>query len=354
MSFIDTLAIAVKNRIAVALLGATCTVASAQSSVNVFGVVDLAARHVKNGDQSTSTLASNGLNASRLGFKGYEDLGDGFKAGFWLEAGVSPNNGSQTDPSRFWNRRSTVSLLDPRWGEVRMGRDYAPSYNAYDDFDVFGPSGIATGDKFQNKLGTSIDTLMRADNIVAYFTPPALGGFFATLAAAPSERASGKKYYGGRVGYAAQSLRLQAAVAQTTVSPDASGEDKYKFYVLGGAYDFHVAELMGYWTQSKFGDQKLNVFNVGASIPLGRGKVRMSYVRADASGHTASGIDTSGDDAHQLAIGYVYELSKRTALYGTAARVTNKGLAGYVTATLPTAQLGQNSTGFEAGIRHSF
>lgn len=343
-----------KKQIAFALMGATCAVASAQSSVDVFGVVDLAARHVKNGDESTNTLASNGINASRLGFKGFEDLGDGFKAGFWLEAGVSPNSGAQTDPNRFWNRRSTVSLLDPRWGEVRMGRDYAPSYNAYDDFDVFGSSGVATSDKFQNKLGTSIDTLMRADNLVAYFTPSSLGGFFATLAVASSNGESGKKYEGGRIGYAAQSFRLQAAAAQTTVTPDASGEDKYKFYVLGGAYDFHAAEVMGYWTQSKFGDQKLNVFNVGANIPLGRGKVRVSYVRADASGRTPAGIDTSGDDAHQLAIGYVYELSKRTALYGTAARVTNKGRAAYLTATLPNTQSGQDSTGFEAGIRHSF
>ena len=343
-----------KKRIAFALMGATCAAASAQSSVNLFGIVDLAARHVKNGDQSMSTLASNGLNASRIGIKGFEDLGDGFKAGFWLETGISPDSGTQTDSTRFWSRRATVSLLDPRWGEVRLGRDYVPSYNAYDDFDVFGPSGIATGDKFQNKLGTSIDTLMRADNLVAYYSPPALGGFSAALAAAAGEGVSGKKYYGGRIGYAAQSFRLSAAAGQTTVTPDASGEDKYKFYVLGGAYDFHFGEVMGYWTQSKFGDQKLGVFNVGASIPLGRGKVRVGYVRADASGRTAAGIDTSGDDAHQVAIGYVYELSKRTALYGTAARVSNKGSAGYVTASPPTAQLGQNSTGFEAGIRHSF
>ena len=343
-----------KKTIAFAFLAATCAVASAQSSVNLFGIVDLAARHVKNGDESTSTLGSNGLYNSRIGFKGYEDLGDGFKAGFWLEAGITPNSGAQTDSTRFWNRRSTVSLLDPHWGEVRLGRDYSPSYNAYDDFDVFGSAGVATGDKFQNKLGTTIDTLTRADNLVAYYTPPGLGGFSAALAAAASGGVSGKKYEGGRIGYAAQSFRLSAAAAQTTVAPNASGEDKYKFYVLGGSYDFHVVELMGYWTRSKFGDQKLDVYNIGASIPLGRGKVRAGYARADASGRTAAGIDTSGDDSHQFAIGYVYDLSKRTALYGTAAHVTNKGHAGYIAASPPPGQLGQSSTGYEAGIKHSF
>jgi predicted porin len=68
--FNDAIEIAMKKRIAFALMGATCAVASAQSSVNVFGIVDLAARHVKNGDQSMSSLYSGGLNASRIGFKG--------------------------------------------------------------------------------------------------------------------------------------------------------------------------------------------------------------------------------------------------------------------------------------------
>jgi hypothetical protein len=172
-----------------------------------------------------------------------------------------------------------VSLLDPRWGEVRLGRDFVPSYNAYDDFDAFGRLGVASGDKFQNKLGTSIDTLMRADNLVAYYTPPALGGFSAALAVAARRRRERQEVF-------RRSHRLCGAVVpalggrgQTTVTPDASGEDKYKFYALGGAYDFHVAELMGYWTRSKFADQKLDVFNVGANIPLGRGKVRVSYAR---------------------------------------------------------------------------
>lgn len=50
-------------------------------------------------------------NTSRVGFRGIEDLGDGLKAGFWLEAGFSPATGSLSYGARFVNRRSTVSLL---------------------------------------------------------------------------------------------------------------------------------------------------------------------------------------------------------------------------------------------------
>jgi predicted porin len=344
----------VKNRLAFILMGAACTVASAQSSVTVFGVVDNAVQRIKNGDESINGVASNGLTTSRIGFRGGEDLGDGLKAGFWLESGLNSDNGTQSDTKRFWNRRATVSLMDPKWGEIRLGRDLTPSYTAEFEFDPFEGNGVGSADKFQNPLGTTADTLFWADNLVAYYTPPGLGGFYGTLAAAAGEGTSGKKYYGGRIGFKGTSYHVTAATAQTTVTPDANGIDKYKYSVLSGSYDFTFMRLLGSWTQSKFGDLKLAVVNVGASIPLGSGRIRVGYAHVGASGRTASGVDTSNDDAHQVALGYVYDLSKRTALYGTASRVSNKGGAAYLTGSTPTLQLGRDSTGYEAGMRYSF
>jgi predicted porin len=343
-----------KERFAFALMGVACTVASAQSSTTLFGIVDVAVQHIRNGDQSINGLGSNGLATSRLGVRGYEDLGDGFKAGFWLEAGFSPDTGSQSDANRFWNRRSTVSLIDPRWGEIRLGRDKTPTYLAWGDFDPYNTNGVGSADKFLNKLGATIDTLTRADNLAAYNTPQ-LGGFWGTIAVAAGEGGSGKKYVGGSIGYARESYRLTASAAQTTVGADRNGNDKYDFYLLGGAYKFSFAEFLGSWTEMKFGGVKLNVMNIGALIPVGqRGTVRVGYARADSKGRTAAGIDTSSDDAHQVAVGYIYELSKRTALYGTAARVTNNGRAAYIVASSPAAQTGRDSTGYELGLRHSF
>src|SRR3954466_15464328 len=81
-----------KSLLALAVLGAFAGAASAQSSVTLFGVVDLSANQIKNGGASTQTLQSNQLNSNRLGFRGIEDLGGGLKAGFWLEAAMSNEN----------------------------------------------------------------------------------------------------------------------------------------------------------------------------------------------------------------------------------------------------------------------
>ena len=82
-----------KHIAALALLATAAAGASAQSNVTLFGVVDVAVRHVKNGDNSVNSMASGGYNTSRLGFRGVEDLGGGLKAGFWLEHGFNLRDG---------------------------------------------------------------------------------------------------------------------------------------------------------------------------------------------------------------------------------------------------------------------
>jgi predicted porin len=100
-----------KSLLALAALTAFAGVASAQSSVTLFGIVDLSVNSVKNGSLSQKLLSSNQLNSNRLGFRGVEDLGGGMRAGFWLEGAM--NNGYRWWPKlaapfdrqpdgRFW------------------------------------------------------------------------------------------------------------------------------------------------------------------------------------------------------------------------------------------------------------
>lgn len=337
-----------------AVFAAVSVSAQAQSAVTLFGTLDVNARYVKNGDNSLKSLSSDGATKSRFGVRGVEDLGDGLQAGFWLESSVKTDEGVAGEAPRFWNRRSTVSLLG-NFGEVRLGRDMVPTYTANGDYDVFGTAGVATGEKFTttNKLGAAaVDTFKRADNQISYFTPNSLGGFYGRASVAAGEGTAGKKYIGGRAGYAKGPLDASLSYGQTTVAPSA-GDDKYKMFVLGASYDFSVVKLSGYYTQSKFGVQKLAVYNLGAQVPVSQaGVVRLSYVNANASG---SGTDAN--DASQLAVGYLHDLSKRTSLYATVARVNNKGVALYnvvSSSTLPTLVGGRSSTGYEFGVRHSF
>lgn len=346
-----------KKTAALALLAGVSALAHAQSSVTLFGVVDAGLRYTKNGDDSVTSLASNGAQSSRLGFRAIEDLGDGLKAGFWLETGLNPDKGTQSDSTRFWNRRSTVSLFG-NFGEVRLGRDLAPTYTGYSDYDVFGATGVADAGKFVNKLGTDVDTTVRADNMVSYFLPSHIGGVYGQLSAAAGEGVTGKKYYGGRVGYAAGPLDVSVSYGQTEVSPLAgSAEDEYKFGSIAASYDLRMVKLMGYVSQTKYADEKVTIANIGASVPLGRGSVRVSFINANASGNTPAGASIEDDDANQIALGYVYDLSKRTALYTSVARVNNKNGASYVVDSNPaltSPNTGKNSTGYEVGIRHRF
>ena len=311
---------------------------------------------VNNGNGSLKSLSAGGINTSRLGFRGVEDLGGGLKANFWLETGFNADSGTQSDASRFWNRRSTVGLSGA-FGEIRLGRDFTPTYTGFSDYDVFGTNGVAAADKFATTFGTAVDTNTRSDNEFSYFTPSNLGGFKAQVSFAPSEKVAGKKYIGGRAGYAAGPLDVTASYGQTDSVLNANGDQKLKVAIVGGSYDFGVVKLQGYYSQYKLGDQKLGIANIGVGVPVGLGVIRASYIHADASGRTAAGVDTSKNDANQFAVGYVHNLSKRTALYTTVARVNNKERAAFVTSgspALPNPNNGRDSTGFEFGMRHSF
>ena len=132
-----------KSLVALAVLAASGA-AMAQSSVTLFGIVD-AGYAVGNGSISDKTsLRNSGYNSSRLGFRGVEDLGGGMRAEFWLEAGVSNDSGaaqatntnnqavtgltSAGTQGLTFNRKSTVGLVGSM-GEIRLGRDYVPSFN---------------------------------------------------------------------------------------------------------------------------------------------------------------------------------------------------------------------------------
>ena len=71
--------------------------AHAQSSVTLFGVLDVNARYVKSDETSLKTISAGGINTSRFVVRGTEDLGGGLKAAFWLESGINPDTGSTSE-----------------------------------------------------------------------------------------------------------------------------------------------------------------------------------------------------------------------------------------------------------------
>jgi len=354
-----------KSLLALAVLGAFAGVASAQSTVTLFGVVDLNARQTKNGsNDSLSTLSTDGNASSRLGFRGVEDLGGGLSAGFWLEAGLAadtgnmggnnnltaPTNGSAT----IFNRRATASLLGG-WGELRLGRDYTPGFWNTTIFDPFGTNGVGAFTNLSiNGLGTvGANTYVRANNTIGYFLPSNLGGLYgqAQVSAQEGPTINGNKQQSARIGYAAGPFNIAGSYQKTE-----AGVDDWKHFNLAGSWNFGFMNLMAQWDKQDAGAREQKTYLIGTVVPLGQGEFKFAYSKADQSGSGASS-GFNDDDADQIAVGYVYNLSKRTAMYGHYSRIKNKGGATGANFLVPGgsgAATGATSKGFEVGVRHSF
>jgi predicted porin len=384
-----------KSLIALAVMAAAGA-ASAQSSVTLFGIVDATYQNLR-GERSDgasnklSRLHNSGYNSSRLGFRGTEDLGGGMSASFWLEAGVNNDDGTGAATSSTnraiassvaavrsgtqgltFNRRSTVSLAGG-WGELRLGRDYVPSFWNHTVFDPFGTNGVGATSNLSLALGAAlgVPTTVRASNSVGYFLPPNLGGFYGQVMYAFGEVAepvaagvdkNDGRYVGLRLGFASGPFNVAAAygrtdaqsslaVLNTTFGTAFAGEMDYINQNIAGQWDFGMAKLMGHWNQEKvkgFGETaKHTTWMIGTLVPVGAGEIRASYTRG------------KGDDdfvrGDQIAIGYVHNLSKRTAVYTTFSRVNNKDTADInYTNGVAVTRIGGNARGFDLGIRHSF
>ena len=362
-----------KSLVALAAL-AVAGAASAQSSVTLFGIVDAAVGYQStSGGASASGLVNSGYNSSRLGFRGVEDLGGGLSASFWLEAGINNDNGSFGTTNAngtaaatgggglTFNRRSTVSLSGG-FGEIRLGRDYTATFWNDTVFDPFGTNGVGT-----NLLSTAagavhttvgFNTYVRSSNVVAYFLPSNIGGFYGQVQygfdeqTAPAAGSAGG-YKGLRFGYQAGPVNVALAWGET--SGVAGGVGDTQTVNLGASYDLGVAKIMGEWGRVEVdsgalgvGSADLDGWLLGVSVPVGAGEIRAAYSRVSDEVLTADG------KANKIAIGYVHNLSKRTALYATYARISNKNGLGLAVGGLAAGAANANSKGYEFGVRHSF
>jgi len=344
--------------------------AHAQANVEIFGLLDIGYLYTSaDGNGSVSSINTDGNTSSRLGFRGTEDLGGGLKAAFWLEAAVGPDtgiggstsvenktaglaniNGSQ---GLTFGRRSTVSLIGG-FGELRLGRDYVPSFNNLTvSMHPFGTNGVGNaGQLFYqvNTGGTTARTNVRASNSIGYFLPASLGGFTGHFMYAMGEQASNAgataddgNHVGARIGYRSGDLNMALATGTTKY---ATGDFTQTNFAIN--YQFGPAKLMYLWGKNDVGVTSTTVNMVGTQYKVSTGEVRFAYTTLKA--------DKVANDATQWAVGYVHDLSKRTALYANYSQVSNDGTGTKfsVGSGNSTTTPGGGSTGYEFGVRHSF
>ncbi|WP_422087188.1 porin [Variovorax sp.] len=358
--------------------------AHAQSSVTMFGVMDLGIQYTNGaGNGSVRALSNGGLSTSRIGFRGTEDLGGGLRAGFWLEGSLNPdlgtgrpsNTNNQTSgagtagPITF-DRMSFVSISSDTLGELRLGHDFIPTHYNSIYFDPFNANGVArAGNLTFAGAGTGpLPTAITGSNTVSYWLPPKLGGLYGMAMAGTGENDSTAanrddgNFAGARLGFASGAFDIAAAVTRSHFDSTAT-IGNYTHANIGGSWDAGFAKFFALYNMVRVkivaGTVRKNTTEIGVHIPAFEvGRIRISYAylddRSDDSVRNADGTPRNRDDARQFGIGYVHNLSKRTALYGTYARLMNSGQARYVVSGGLAPAAGQRSTGWEFGVRHLF
>lgn len=307
-----------KSLIALAVLASVAGVAQAQSSVQLYGIVDLVVHKDKG---ASAMMTSGGVSTSRWGLKGSEDLGGGLKANFLLEQGFGADTGTVAAGTQF-SRQSYVGLSGG-FGEVKLGK----IWTAYDDiagatnpvFDsVLAPTGIWASSGYQGNPNNGF-----------YYATPAMGGLSGAVSYNLDEVKPAKtnvlalhaKYEGGPVyvGFAYQS------------EGDVVGTNDKKFTRLNGSYDLGAAKILaGYGKVSMTGTPNVTDLSIGADIPLGANMV--------LSAGYASSKPTGGVKASGIGVGVAYLMSKRTTVYGGFLDTKNGG---------PDSRFG-------VGLKHTF
>jgi len=283
----------------VAAMAAIAAPAFAQSSVTLYGRINttVESKKVANSDRTVSV----DNNSSRFGLKGVEDLGGGLKASFVLESGFSSDTGVAA--SQFWGRESQVTLSG-NFGAVRLGNWFPGSY--YASADYVSMHNHDTGDSADAFFGGSFIQ----KNKVAYFTPN-MGGFNAEIAVAAGEGTL-PRGYDVAANYDLGDLHLGAGYSK---QGDVSAYVGRALYTLG-SFTF------GGYAQRETNDanranKSRNIGRLAVMYTMGASEFHLNY------GGTESGGTFGNTGAHQYTVGYNYNLSKRTKLYGYYTMIDN-------------------------------
>lgn len=347
-----------KKLIMVTACSIAAGVVHAQSSVQVSGIIDLGLDYAK-GSQSQTRLRDGDMAASRLIFKGVEDLGGGNHAGFLLENGFHADTGAEFfGNNRLFGRQAWVEL-GGGWGTVRLGRQYTPTFDGLVKADAFyvnsnvSPINLVTSREGQGAAKSTY--VARFDNMIAYRTPT-MGGLSATLAYAPGEAAgsaSGRNA-GANLMYANGPLYLyyayQVQYAGTAVAPVADPA-RTTFHFAGGTYKIGPVQL------------GLTIETDSSNAPgVNEARHYLAAVTWNVNAvHTLRGevvkraVDNSPLDPYAVTLGWDYALSKRTYLYARAMYVNNPAGGSSSINLIPIdVGSGDNGRSIGFGVRHNF
>ncbi|MEN9368105.1 MAG: hypothetical protein RL489_2463 [Pseudomonadota bacterium] len=306
-----------KSLLALAVLGAFAGAASAQSSVTLYGKLDLGfAKAAGSADKQVADGSS-----SRVGFRGVEDLGGGLKAMFQFEHRFNPDTGTVTNTA-FWHGLSTVGL-GGSFGTVNLGRQYTAAFSLITNvIDPFGGDTVA--DLRGESLTKSVARL-RTENSVRY--DGAFGGLKVAADIAETPAGGVDRPYSVAAQYAAGPFMVAASYDNPTGAND-------NLATLGGSYAFGPAKVsLGIGRGDNNSNVRVKQALAGVTVSVGAaGQVLAGYAQEEVG---------TADATKKVSLGYRHNLSKRTQLYTDVTRVND---------LLSKTE----KTGYDFGVIHTF
>jgi GBP family porin len=367
-----------KTLAAFAVLSASASLAQAQSAVIIYGLADAGLVKDSGGAASAPLNVTSGVSgASRIGFRGTEDLGGGLSALFTLETGYRMDTGAVDVAGSIFNRQAYVGLKSSTAGQLTLGRQYTPYYLTMSGTaDPFAGGYAGT---MKNLFPTAgVDT--RTSNTVYYASPKLFDAVTAELSYSMGEQqnsTSAGRQLGFSLAYSEGKLNLKlaynnrnndltasAAAAQTPptvavsrgIGTDSLVAANYDFGAFKGFAAFSVdkginsAPLQN--TSNPYGTAIKPVastdsrdYLLGVQVPFGAQMLMASFIRKDD--RTAF-----NQDADQWALGLTHSLSKRSLVYLAYAHIRNKNNAGYTVGN--NSDVGTGNRAVNLGIRHAF
>jgi predicted porin len=363
-----------KTLIVAAAAASFATVAHAQSSVTLYGVLDAGITYQSNvrpaAGQAGKSLWSmgSGIDQSRFGLRGSEDLGGGLKAIFTLESGFNLGNGRFSNNNGMFNRQAFVGLSS-NYGTVTLGRQYDSVQDYLAPLTATGSWGGTYFAHPFNNDNLSTNGGYSANNTVKYTSANYAGlQFGGTYSFSNNTNFGNNRAYSGGVSYQFQGLKIAGAYSQlnnpnqTTggaIDNAVSAQGRVRTYGAAAAYAFGPAQVGAAWTQSRID----NSVALASSIRADNYEVNAKYNLTPALGlgaaYTYTNAKLNSQSAHwnQFGVQADYALSKRTDVYAQAVYQRSSKNAGASIyngdiSTLPSSSI--NQTAATVGVRHRF
>jgi predicted porin len=312
-----------KSLIAFAVLSTFAAAASAQTSVTVYGNLDISAAVYTNTTAAGNKkfkLDSGELSTSRFGLRGTEEIDKDLSARFQVEAQIGVDSGTAGSGSQFFNRRATVGLVSKSMGAVDIGRQTSLDFDAVSTFDPsnYYSSGVTNPNA---RIGGSVT---RFDNSIKYATP-SLSGFVVSAnyavgesaVIAPATTATSLvgnlgSYHGLSFAYTDGPLAVIAGASQ--LNDPVAGRDETKGAYLGGKFAVEPFTIKATFSQTKKGAAKKTVIAIGSDFALDKST---TLTAAFYNTKAENGVAANDAKANEFVGLAKYALSKRTSAYSS-------------------------------------